>query len=119
MRVFLPAPQQLVHKVRNGQTVEDAVEDIVSRGVAELRKNAFGDDADDAKSLPWSREQAWHVLKQLAKQEEIPYQDLLLNFPFKGDENALRAMEQAELITVGTNNGRLLVWVAREEPEGS
>ncbi|KAI5900140.1 uncharacterized protein SCHCODRAFT_02607113 [Schizophyllum commune H4-8] len=98
--------ESLVHKVRNGQTVEDAVEDIVSRGVAELRKNAFGDDADDAKNLPWSREQAWHVLKQLAKQEEIPYQDLLLNFPFKGDENALRAMEQAELITVGTNNGR-------------
>ncbi|KAL1746991.1 RNA12 protein-domain-containing protein [Schizophyllum fasciatum] len=98
--------ESLVHKVRNGQSVEDAVEDIVSRGVAELRKNAFGDDADDAKNLPWSREQAWHVLRQLAKQEEIPYQDLLLNFPFKGDENALRAMEQAELITVGTHNGR-------------
>ncbi|TRM59397.1 RNA12 protein-domain-containing protein [Schizophyllum amplum] len=98
--------ESLVHKVRNGQTVEDAVEDIISRGVAELRKNAFGDDADDAKNLPWSREQAWHVLKQLAKQEAIPYQDLLYNFPFKGNENALRSMEQAELITVGTHNGR-------------
>lgn len=31
---------------------------------------------------------------------------MLVNFPFKGDEAALRAMEQAELITIGTHNGK-------------
>ncbi|EGO21697.1 hypothetical protein SERLADRAFT_362954 [Serpula lacrymans var. lacrymans S7.9] len=98
--------ESLIHKVRSGQAVEEAVEDIIARGVGELRKNAFGEDLEDAKSLPWSREQAWIVLKLLSKQVEIPYYDLLLEFPFKGDELALRRMEHAELISINTRNGR-------------
>ncbi|TDL27233.1 hypothetical protein BD410DRAFT_740017 [Rickenella mellea] len=96
----------LVHKVRNGLTIEVAVEDIINRGVSELRKNGFGEDAEDAKSLPWTREQAWVVMKLLAKQDEISYHDILLDFPFKGDETVLRNMEHAELITIGTHDGR-------------
>lgn len=89
-------------------TVEQAVDDIISRGVSELRKNAFGDDAEDAKNLPWSREQAWAVMKQLARRTEMPYHDVLIDFPFKGDETPLREMEHAELITVNTENGECL-----------
>ncbi len=51
--------------------MQDAVEDIITRGVGELRKNAFGDDVEDAKNLPWSREQAWAVLKQLSRSPEV------------------------------------------------
>jgi hypothetical protein len=29
-----------------------------------------------------------------------------MDFPFKGDENALRGMESAELISIGTHDGR-------------
>ncbi|KAI0048209.1 exonuclease [Auriscalpium vulgare] len=96
----------LIHKVRSGQRVEEAVEDIINRGMSELRKNAFGDDVDDAKALPWTREQAWAVLKALAHSNEVPYHDLLVNYPFKGDEAALRSMEKSELVTIGTLNGR-------------
>ncbi|KAG5645040.1 hypothetical protein DXG03_007219 [Asterophora parasitica] len=98
--------ESLIHKVRNGQKVEEAVEDIIIRGVGELRRNAFGDDIDDAKNLPWTREQAWAVLKLLSKRGEAPYHDVLLEFPFKGDETALRSMEHAELISIGTHDGR-------------
>ena len=52
-------------------SVQEAVDDVISRGVSELRKNAFGDDVEDAKSLPWTREQAWFLMKQLAKQPEV------------------------------------------------
>ena len=52
-------------------TVEEAVDDIVIRGVGELRKNAFGDDIEDAKNLPWTREQAWILMKLLSKQPEV------------------------------------------------
>lgn len=62
---------QLIHKVRGGQRVVDAVDDIVRRGVSELRKNAFGDDMEDAKALPWTREQAWAVLKALSGANEV------------------------------------------------
>ena len=97
-----------MHKVRGGQGVREAVEDIISRSTNELRKNAFGEDADDEKSLPWTRVQAWHVLKLLSKKDEVSYHDLLLDFPFKGDEMALRNMEHGELITIVTQNGALL-----------
>ncbi|KAF8184984.1 RNA12 protein-domain-containing protein [Mycena galopus ATCC 62051] len=96
----------LIHKVRNGATVEDAVEDIIHREVSEVRKKAFGDDADDAKNLQWRREQAWSLFKQLSQKSELPYHEVLLEFPFKGDEAPLRSMEHAELISIGTHNGR-------------
>lgn len=60
----------------------DAVEDIVRRGVSELRKNAFGDDMEDAKALPWTREQAWAVLRALSSANEVR---LLLEFRNLGD----------------------------------
>ncbi|KAJ3533719.1 hypothetical protein NM688_g7243 [Phlebia brevispora] len=98
--------ESLVHKVRSGMTVEQAVEDIIRRGLSELRKSAFGDDTEDAKTLPWAREQAWFLMKQLAKKGEIPYYELLVDLPFKGDETALREMEHAELISIITHHGR-------------
>lgn len=64
---------ELIHKVKSQHdiSISEAVEDIVFRSTNELRKNAFGEDAEDEKSLPWSRVQAWHVLRQLAKTNEV------------------------------------------------
>ncbi|TFK25029.1 exonuclease [Coprinopsis marcescibilis] len=98
--------ESLIHKVRSGQTVEAAVDEIISQGVSELRKNAFGDDVEDVKGLPWSKEQIWTIIKQLSQKPEISYYNLLTDFPFKGDETALRNMEHAEIITINTKNGR-------------
>lgn len=61
----------MIYKVRNGSSIEDAVEDIITRGIGELRKNAFGEDAEDAKDLPWTRAQAWGLMKRLAKEGEV------------------------------------------------
>lgn len=35
----------------------------------------------------------------------MPYYDVLMDFPFKGDEMPLLAMEHAELISIATSNG--------------
>jgi hypothetical protein len=117
----------LVHKVRAGQSVPDAVEDIIRRDTGELRKNAFGDDIEDAKKLPWTREQAWSLVRRLDKEHqkvkaakakggqqaqtqgqaevEAPYYDVLVGM-FANDEAALRSMEHAELISITTDNGQ-------------
>lgn len=63
--------ETLVYKVRTGSTVKDAVQDIVLRNTIELRKAAFGDDAEDAKNLPWTRPQAWKVVSELAKNGQV------------------------------------------------
>ncbi|KAI0005857.1 RNA12 protein-domain-containing protein [Russula compacta] len=96
----------LLHKMRTGQRPTDAVEDIIRQGVSELRKRAFGEDADDVRNLSWSREQAWAVLRALASRDVIPYHETLMNVPFKGEEGPLRSMERAELIAVDTQDGR-------------
>ncbi|KAJ4488366.1 exonuclease [Lentinula aciculospora] len=98
--------ESLVNKVRTGMDVKEAVEDIINRGVGELRKNAFGDDAEDAKNFPWTRGQAWTLLNLLSKNSEVPYHQVLLDYPFKGDEIPLRSMEHAELIAISTHDGR-------------
>lgn len=51
--------------------VEMAVEDIIARGVGELRKSAFGEDVEDTKSMAWSKEQVYYIIKQLAKSNEV------------------------------------------------
>nr|XP_018263526.1 exonuclease [Kwoniella dejecticola CBS 10117]OBR85684.1 exonuclease [Kwoniella dejecticola CBS 10117] len=98
--------ETLVYKVRTGTSIKDAVEDIILRNTVELRKAAFGDDAEDAKSLPWNRSQAWKVVKELASKGEISYAQLLQDFPFKGAEQALKALEEHELVSVSYVDGR-------------
>jgi len=50
--------------------------------------------------------QAWTLVKQLADRDEVPYADLLVNGPFKSADGPLRALEQAELVTVVHRDGR-------------
>lgn len=98
--------ETLVYKVRTGMTISDAVKDIIHRNVIEIRKSAFGDDSEDAKSLPWTRPQAWKLVSLLARDEEIPYAALLQDYPFKGAEGALKALEAHDLIQVSSVDGR-------------
>ncbi len=63
--------ETLVYKVRTGGQIKDALDDIVLRNVVELRKQAFGDDSEDAKNLQWSRAQAWKIVSDLAKSGEV------------------------------------------------
>lgn len=94
--------ENLVQKVALGQDIRQAVGEIVARTVVEVRKNAFGDDVEDAKLLPWSRAQAWALVSKLAaasREEGVSYYSLLYD-DFKGDEAAIKAMEQAELLSV-------------------
>ena len=39
------------------------------------------------------------------KISQVPYYDVLLDVPFKGEESPLRAMEHAEVISIGMLNG--------------
>ncbi|KAL1411010.1 mitochondrial escape protein 2 [Vanrija albida] len=96
----------LVYKVRSGQSVHEAVHDIVLRNIVELRKVGFGDDTEDAKHLQWTRPQAWKIVTELAKKPEISYPKLLQDFPFKGAEASLKALEEHDIIGIVYHDGR-------------
>lgn len=97
--------ETLIQKMRGGAEVDEAIQDIVQRSAVEITKNCFGDDADEAKSLAWTREQAWYIIKNLAKEKELSYPILLADGPFKDGEKALRALEQADVISLQHKEG--------------
>ncbi len=63
-------------------------------------------DVDPA-TRKWSPQQAWLLVKELASNETLKYNELLLNDTFKSNgESVLQNLEQAELITISSKNGR-------------
>ncbi|KAF9106445.1 mitochondrial escape protein 2 [Mortierella sp. GBA35] len=95
-----------VQKVKSGMGPEDAVSDILGRSVIEVRKNAFDFDTAEKKTLGWTPIQFWTVMKQLAAQDVVSFDELKIHPLFKNDETPFGAMEQAELISINHKNGR-------------
>ena len=82
-----------------------AVEEIVEQSASEILKMYLLDV--DKGQHKWSPQQAWLLVKELAKHESLRYNEVLLSDTYKSDgETVLQALEQAELITVLSANGR-------------
>jgi len=60
----------------------------------------------DATTRKWTPQQAWTLIKQLAYEDTLRYNELLLNDVLKDGEQVLQALEQAELISITSKNGR-------------
>ncbi|KAL4898401.1 mitochondrial escape protein 2 [Aspergillus ambiguus] len=98
--------QFMAHRIEAGETPEAAVNRIIEQSASEILK-MFIFDTDTA-SHPWTHEQAWHLIKNLAKAKHgsLPYHQVLLSDLFKENgESTLRALEQAELISIVSVNG--------------
>ncbi|KAL4868233.1 hypothetical protein BDV12DRAFT_186067 [Aspergillus spectabilis] len=96
----------MAHRIEAGETPRGAVTRIVEQSASEILK-MFVLNAE-TESQQWSHQQAWHLIKTLAhsKDGSIPYNHVLQSDLFKSDGQAtLRALEQAELISVVTVNG--------------
>ena len=61
-------------------------------------------DADPSK--PWTRSQAWLLITSLATSDTLRYNEILLSDIYKSGDSTLQALEQAELITIVSTNGR-------------
>lgn len=61
----------------------------------------------DRSDRAWTPEQAWLLIKSLAINSSLRYNELLLSDTYKsGGESTLQSLEQAELITIVSANGR-------------
>ncbi|KAJ2546965.1 mitochondrial escape protein 2, partial [Coemansia sp. RSA 1933] len=97
----------LVQKVRAGETLDGALEDIIQRSITEVRKHAFADDSEVGHcEHTWTPEQFWCILTELAAHDSIDY-DRMRNSPlFAGDDKALLGLAEARLITMLYDNDR-------------
>ncbi|EEP78381.1 predicted protein [Uncinocarpus reesii 1704] len=93
--------------ISRGESPEAAVNDIVDQSAAEILKMYIADVDNAVRN--WSPEQAWYLIRNLAEAENdsVLYSQALFSDMFKTNgENTIRALEQAELISVTTLNGR-------------
>lgn len=94
----------LARRIKAGETPSKAVREIVDQSASEILKMFLLSGAEDRQ---WTAQQAWTIVKRLADNDAIRYNELLLaaTFGSNGDK-ALAALEQAELISVQSLNGR-------------
>ena len=61
----------------------------------------------DLTTRKWTPQQAWLLISELADEETLRYNEILLSDIYKdGGEPTLQALESAELITIECSNGR-------------
>ena len=96
----------LSRRIKAGETPVQAVKEIILTSAAEILKLYFL-DGSEVKKRKWAPEQAWHLVKSLAVNDSLRYNEVLLHDFFKsGGEDAIQALEQAEMISIVHQNGR-------------
>lgn len=83
----------------------EAIREIIDQSASEILKLYILDV--NRSDRAWTPEQAWLIIKSLAADYSLRYNELLLSDIYKsGGESTLQALEQAELITILSSNGR-------------
>ncbi|KAL8695821.1 MAG: hypothetical protein Q9224_003136, partial [Gallowayella concinna] len=101
----------LARRIKTGETPNKAVHEIIDQSASEILKMYILDISSSSSngsssSRPWTPEQAWLLIKSLASTPSLRYNELLLSDTFKSSDAALLALEQFELITIISQNGR-------------
>ncbi|KAI9800422.1 MAG: mitochondrial escape protein 2 [Piccolia ochrophora] len=113
----------LARRMKSGETPKKAVREIIEQSASEILKMYLLDV--DKSQRAWTSEQAWYLVKQLGRSNtvrdslvvlpgaflltysQLRYNEILLDDTFKTNgESVLQALEQAELITINSTNGR-------------
>ena len=107
--------QVLARRLKIGQSPKKAVSDIIDQGASDiLRMFLLGNKGADDADKKWSTEQAWYLIKEIAAQESLRYNEVLLSNTFASSttagasnaEAAIEGLANAELITVKSHHGR-------------
>lgn len=102
----------LARRLKTGQTPKRAVNEIIEQGASEILKMyLLTVEKGDRK---WTTEQAWYLVKNLASNPELRYNEVLLSNTFASSlsssasngEAVLEALSAAELISIKTYKGR-------------
>jgi hypothetical protein len=100
-------------RLRTGQAPKQALTEIVDENATDIVKMfLLGKTGDTEKK--WSTQQAWHLVKALAKNPNLRYNQVLLSPTFASSttasaadgEAALEGLNNAELISVKFHKGR-------------
>lgn len=93
----------LARRIKAGETPTKAVKEIIDQSSSEILKMYLLTNEE----RQWSSQQAWTLVKSLAHNETLRYNEVMLTDAFKsGGDKAIAALEQSELISVQSLGGR-------------
>ncbi|GAB7365422.1 hypothetical protein MBLNU230_g6500t1 [Neophaeotheca triangularis] len=98
----------LARRIKAGETPSKAVREIVDQSASEVLKmyllpsNTNG-GSSNTEDKNWSGTSAWKLIKALSKTETLRFHEVVLDGV---SEQAITALEQAELVSVQSLNGR-------------
>lgn len=91
--------------LRSTNDLLEAVQEIIEQSASEILKMYILDP--EHMSRTWTPVEAWYLIKALADNDTIRYNEVMLSGVFRSPVDAtLQAMEQAELISIVAVNGR-------------
>ncbi|EGX93428.1 Mitochondrial escape protein 2, putative NTP-binding domain [Cordyceps militaris CM01] len=105
--------ESLARRIQAGMSPSDATDEIVTESAVDTVKMFLLSKGSDAAEKKWSTAQVWHLVKALAKDSSLLYNQVLLSptfsssmSPAAGDgEAALESLAAAELISVRADRG--------------
>lgn len=97
--------ESLARRIKTGESPKKAVQEIIETSASEILKLYFLDEGH-MKKRNWSPAQAWYLVKNLADHEQLPFNQVVIHDLFRLDEEPIQNLEQAEMITIVTQNGR-------------
>lgn len=91
----------------NSSSVSEAIGGIVSQNASDILQTFLRPASLTSEEKPtFTPEESWTLITYLSQHEYIPYHMLMLDPLFKGHDDAVRALEESELITITTVNAR-------------
>lgn len=97
--------ESLARRIKTGESPKKAVQEIIETSASEILKLYFLEDGS-RKKRNWGPAQAWYLVKALASDEQMPYNQVVVHDLFRLDEEPIQNLEQAAMITVVMQNGR-------------
>lgn len=96
--------ESLARRIKAGESPKEAVQEIIETSANEILKLYFLEGSH--KKRNWSPAQAWLLVKMLASNEQVPFNQVVVHDLFRLNEEPIQDLEQAEMISVVAQGGR-------------
>ncbi|KAF5021996.1 hypothetical protein F66182_5953 [Fusarium sp. NRRL 66182] len=104
----------LARRLRTGQSPKQAMEDIVTETATDIVRIYLLGKPSEIEGKKFSSQQAWHLIKALAQNPKLRYNEVLLSAPFSSAapaaasnaDAAIESLVSAELIAIKSYQGR-------------
>ncbi|OAA59269.1 Mitochondrial escape protein 2 [Cordyceps fumosorosea ARSEF 2679] len=105
--------ESLSRRIQSGMSPSDATDEIVTESAVDIVKMFLSSKGSEAAEKKWSTAQVWHLVKGLAKESSLIYNQVLLSPTFSSStspsavdgEAALESLAAAELISIRSDRG--------------